>query len=268
MTKRLFDHADTATLEEQLELEAQLQVGGGADRGLPRGRRGVPREAHAEVHRPLTQAARTRSCRAPRRLGGSALPASCARAAAAVTAGSRVARAASPRSCSAFATRRSAASQARTAWLVARRRLQRSSLSQRGLVERQRLRDVGDDLVVRARPHDRLASAAGEGRADRVGALDEVAVREAAAAAAGRERRKRSALQQRQHFAWLREPVHLLLREHEVAVREDVELARASRLDRRVEPCLSVRPRDSRPGGRSRFRRGNTGSRRSSAPER
>jgi 2-(1,2-epoxy-1,2-dihydrophenyl)acetyl-CoA isomerase len=25
MTKRLFDHADTATLEEQLELEAQLQ---------------------------------------------------------------------------------------------------------------------------------------------------------------------------------------------------------------------------------------------------
>src|SRR5207245_4174794 len=26
MTKRLFDHADTATLEEQLELEAQLQV--------------------------------------------------------------------------------------------------------------------------------------------------------------------------------------------------------------------------------------------------
>src|SRR5436309_2945296 len=26
MTKRLFDHADTATLEEQLELEAQLQA--------------------------------------------------------------------------------------------------------------------------------------------------------------------------------------------------------------------------------------------------
>ena len=26
MTKRLFDHAATATLEEQLELEAQLQV--------------------------------------------------------------------------------------------------------------------------------------------------------------------------------------------------------------------------------------------------
>ena len=25
MTKRLFDHAETATLEEQLELEAQLQ---------------------------------------------------------------------------------------------------------------------------------------------------------------------------------------------------------------------------------------------------
>jgi 2-(1,2-epoxy-1,2-dihydrophenyl)acetyl-CoA isomerase len=25
MTKRLFDHADTATLDEQLELEAQLQ---------------------------------------------------------------------------------------------------------------------------------------------------------------------------------------------------------------------------------------------------
>ena len=26
MTKRLFDHADTAALEEQLELEAQLQA--------------------------------------------------------------------------------------------------------------------------------------------------------------------------------------------------------------------------------------------------
>ena len=26
MTKRLFDHADTATLEEQLEMEAQLQA--------------------------------------------------------------------------------------------------------------------------------------------------------------------------------------------------------------------------------------------------
>jgi 2-(1,2-epoxy-1,2-dihydrophenyl)acetyl-CoA isomerase len=26
MTKRLFDHADTATLDEQLELEAQLQA--------------------------------------------------------------------------------------------------------------------------------------------------------------------------------------------------------------------------------------------------
>ena len=26
MTKRLFDHADTATLDEQLELEAQLQT--------------------------------------------------------------------------------------------------------------------------------------------------------------------------------------------------------------------------------------------------
>ena len=26
MTKRLFDHADTSTLEEQLELEAQLQA--------------------------------------------------------------------------------------------------------------------------------------------------------------------------------------------------------------------------------------------------
>jgi 2-(1,2-epoxy-1,2-dihydrophenyl)acetyl-CoA isomerase len=26
MTKRLFDHADNATLEEQLELEAQLQA--------------------------------------------------------------------------------------------------------------------------------------------------------------------------------------------------------------------------------------------------
>jgi 2-(1,2-epoxy-1,2-dihydrophenyl)acetyl-CoA isomerase len=26
MTKRLFDHADTATLEEQLEMESQLQA--------------------------------------------------------------------------------------------------------------------------------------------------------------------------------------------------------------------------------------------------
>ena len=26
MTKRLFDHADTATLDQQLELEAQLQA--------------------------------------------------------------------------------------------------------------------------------------------------------------------------------------------------------------------------------------------------
>jgi 2-(1,2-epoxy-1,2-dihydrophenyl)acetyl-CoA isomerase len=26
MTKRLFDHAETATLEEQLEMEAQLQA--------------------------------------------------------------------------------------------------------------------------------------------------------------------------------------------------------------------------------------------------
>ena len=86
-----------------------------ADRGLPRGRRLVPREARSEVHRPLTRRAQTVIPR-PAAALRLALPASCARAAADVTAGKSRRCAASPRSCTAFATRRSAASQTRTAW--------------------------------------------------------------------------------------------------------------------------------------------------------
>ena len=48
MTKRLFDEASTATLEEQLEREAQRRPSG-ADGGLPRGRRRVRGEARGRA---------------------------------------------------------------------------------------------------------------------------------------------------------------------------------------------------------------------------
>ena len=54
MTKRLFEHAQLGTLEEQLELEAELQTAGDGVRRLRRGRRRLPREAPAELHRSLT----------------------------------------------------------------------------------------------------------------------------------------------------------------------------------------------------------------------
>ena len=53
MTKRLFDRAQHATLDEQLALEARAPDGGDEDGGLRRGRDRVPREAPAELHRPL-----------------------------------------------------------------------------------------------------------------------------------------------------------------------------------------------------------------------
>ncbi len=49
MTKRLFDHADNATLEEQLELEAQLQAAATQTEDFRRRRRGVSREARASI---------------------------------------------------------------------------------------------------------------------------------------------------------------------------------------------------------------------------
>ena len=58
--------------------------------------------------------------------------------------------------------------------------------------------------------------------------------------------------------------MHVVLGEDEGAVVEDVELAGASRRIVASNPCPSTRPRDSRPDRRSRFRRGNRGSRRSS----
>ena len=51
MTKRLFDHAQHATLDEQLALEARAADGGDEDGGLHRGRDRVPREAPAELQR-------------------------------------------------------------------------------------------------------------------------------------------------------------------------------------------------------------------------
>ena len=49
MTKQLFEHAYTASLEEQLALEARAPAGGDGDGRLRRGRRGVPREAPARL---------------------------------------------------------------------------------------------------------------------------------------------------------------------------------------------------------------------------
>ena len=54
MTKRLFDQAHAATLEEQLELEARAPDGCDGDRGLRGGRRRLPREAPAALQRPLS----------------------------------------------------------------------------------------------------------------------------------------------------------------------------------------------------------------------
>ena len=51
--KRLFDHAYGASLEEQLALEARGPGGGHRNGGLPGGRRCLPREATAELLRPL-----------------------------------------------------------------------------------------------------------------------------------------------------------------------------------------------------------------------
>jgi hypothetical protein len=59
--------------------------------------------------------------------------------------------------------------------VVHRRRLERLELSQRGLVERQRLLDVGIDLRVRAGLDDRLGGCR-VCRADRIGVFDEVGV--------------------------------------------------------------------------------------------
>ena len=50
MTKRLFDHADNATLDAQLELE-RGSGGRDADGRLPRGRDRLPREAPSAVLR-------------------------------------------------------------------------------------------------------------------------------------------------------------------------------------------------------------------------
>ena len=50
MTKQLFEHAYTASLDEQLALEAALQQAATRDGGLRRGRAGVPREACAGLH--------------------------------------------------------------------------------------------------------------------------------------------------------------------------------------------------------------------------
>ena len=54
MTKRLFDHAQTATLDEQLALEARAPDGGDEDGGLRGGRGRLPGEAPAELQRPLS----------------------------------------------------------------------------------------------------------------------------------------------------------------------------------------------------------------------
>ena len=51
LTKRLFDHAYTASLEAQLELEAELQQEATGDRRLQRRRDGVSREAAAALQR-------------------------------------------------------------------------------------------------------------------------------------------------------------------------------------------------------------------------
>ena len=55
MTKRLFDHAQNATLDEQLALEAELQTAATKTADFTRGRRRVPREAPAELHRSLIE---------------------------------------------------------------------------------------------------------------------------------------------------------------------------------------------------------------------
>ena len=53
LTKRLFEHAHTGSLEEQLALEAELQQAAVGLRRLPRRSRGVPGEAASDVHRRL-----------------------------------------------------------------------------------------------------------------------------------------------------------------------------------------------------------------------
>ena len=53
MTKRLFDRAGESTLEEQLELEAQLQVAAIQTEDFREGVAAFLREAAAELQRPL-----------------------------------------------------------------------------------------------------------------------------------------------------------------------------------------------------------------------
>jgi len=67
MTKQLMDHAGTATLDEQLALEALMQAEATEDRRLPRGRRRVRREAPTGLHRQAGPAAPSDLARRHRR---------------------------------------------------------------------------------------------------------------------------------------------------------------------------------------------------------
>ena len=186
----------------------------------------------AAVQRPLTK---LRADRMPSAVGGTAalIPASCACEAAVVTAGKSRRCAASPRPRSAFATRRSAASHRVHRGRVARRRPKRLEPAERGLVERQCLPHVRDDLGVGTRANVRLRCVGVRG-ADRVRPLDVVGVRRGGRRRSPRRARGASATQQLEHLPVLREAVCRLLGEDEDSVVQNVELARASRPDRRL----------------------------------
>ena len=61
MTKRLFDHAENATLDEQLELEAELQSAATKSADFREGVAAFPGEARAEVQRGLSSTRRSQS---------------------------------------------------------------------------------------------------------------------------------------------------------------------------------------------------------------
>ena len=140
-----------------------------------------------------------------------------------------------------------------------------ASLPQRGLVERQRLRARTRRSRSYVRGLHDCAWSGGVRRADRVRLLHEVAVREPAAAAARRQGATvRAAASRALRLApGIGAPALSRTRARRRRGRRIGRTVPAG--SRRRSPRRSVRPRDSRPGGRSRFRSGNTGSRRSSA---
>ena len=189
MTKRLFDHAETATLEEQLEMESQLQAAATQSEDFREGVAAFVEKRPPSFSRPLAA-----------RAGGDAERLRCAAARERrflqpVDGGRRsgvvvplAGDAESSQSRSRAAVGREPGVQARR---VRTRRAQRLELAQRRRVQRQRPVGEGDDLPVRARMRHRLARLSEVRRADRTRALDEGGVREAAAAAACERERSR-----------------------------------------------------------------------------